>query len=119
MKLWIDDIRTPPDESWVWAKSSAEALAIIRKEMPEQIHWDFDLGGTDTVRPVLRYIEEMAIRGLAAPPMTFVHSQNPVGRDEIAASMMQAFRYWRRVLRRRHEASRSLADKPKDVSRET
>ena len=28
MKLWVDDIRRPPDASWAWARTNAEAIEI-------------------------------------------------------------------------------------------
>ena len=29
MYLWVDDIRTPPSDRWIWAKSVKEAKAAI------------------------------------------------------------------------------------------
>lgn len=26
MKIWVDDIRTPPDETWIWLETSDEAI---------------------------------------------------------------------------------------------
>ena len=32
MRLYVDDLRDPPDDTWTVARSSAEALAILRSE---------------------------------------------------------------------------------------
>lgn len=44
MKLWIDDIRTPPD-GWEWAKTSKEAIDVIDNNEVSHISFDHDLGG--------------------------------------------------------------------------
>ena len=66
MKLWIDDIRVPPDECWHWAKSSKEALDVLGCDVCE-ISFDHDLGGDDTAMPVARRIEELAYLGEMGP----------------------------------------------------
>lgn len=43
MKLWLDDVRKPPDDSWTWCKSVEEALKIADK--CEEWALDHDLGG--------------------------------------------------------------------------
>src|SRR5207237_9811908 len=30
MKLWVDDIRRPPDDSWAWARTNEEAIEALR-----------------------------------------------------------------------------------------
>lgn len=30
MKLWIDDIRTPPSDDWLWARSVNQAITAIK-----------------------------------------------------------------------------------------
>jgi hypothetical protein len=86
MKIWVDDLREPPDESWTWYKTSAEAIkslqdcmwlcrnksAIYRDEI-----WslDHDLGGDDTTRPIVLWMCENAFW----PVEVVVHSANPVG----------------------------------------
>ena len=47
MKLWLDDVRKPPDESYVWCKTAAEAFHLTCKHGPENIEFylDHDLGG--------------------------------------------------------------------------
>lgn len=83
MKLWIDDIRDAPDASWTIARSSTEALAIIRGwndthfQRIEVISFDHDLGGEDTSRKVMLWL----CMSRRWPREIRVHTANPVGRD--------------------------------------
>lgn len=49
MKLWLDDLRTPPDDSWTWVKTPAEAYAALSTGTVEIASLDHDLG----IDPVL------------------------------------------------------------------
>lgn len=92
MKLWIDDIRTPPDESWRWAKTSDEAndiLCSLNEYWPTLISFDHDLGGEDTAMLVVDCIEQILFDGSLPVPSYTIHSMNPVGRNNIHAAMRQ------------------------------
>ena len=44
MKLWLDDVRPPPDETWLWARTVDEAKrSSPQTELSEQ-SLDHDLG---------------------------------------------------------------------------
>ncbi len=63
MKVWIDDVRHPPDGKWVWFKNSETAIDALRgyRRMGmkvEYISFDHDLGGDDTTRPVVNWMIE-------------------------------------------------------------
>ena len=68
--LVIDDMRsfkqTPPDSEVVYARNSREGLRAVRNDNWDEIYLDHDLGytesGTDTIRPILLYIEEHSER---------------------------------------------------------
>lgn len=99
IKLWIDDVRTPPDHTWTWAKSSAEALDWIDcvDVAIEEVSFDHDLGGDDTAMNFIDEIEELAYEN-SLPRFTWhVHSANPVGRANIIRAMESVERYWRRA----------------------
>jgi len=101
MRLWIDDVREPPDpERWVWAKTSEEALAILRNGNVEFISFDFDLGGRDTAYPIAEWVEARASDGIQ-PPGWAIHSQNPVGRINLRVALESAERLWRDYIRSR------------------
>ena len=79
MKLWIDDVRIPP-EGYTWCKSTNEAIDTIEKnkDIIELIDIDHDAGdycadGGDYIR-VLDWLE---FSGLSYP--VHIHSMNPVG----------------------------------------
>lgn len=79
MKIWVDDIRTPPDDTWVWSKTSKNAIMHLRYAKGaypiDVMSLDHDLGGDDTTRPVVLWCCENDFW----PVETVVHSANPVG----------------------------------------
>ncbi len=50
MKLWHDDVRPPP-EGWVWARTNAEAIALLETASVTECSLDHDLGFHDALRP--------------------------------------------------------------------
>lgn len=81
MKIWVDDIRTPPDDTWTWFKNSGETIVFLRYSKGawtvDKMSLDHDLGGDDTTRPIVLWMCENEFW----PTEVVVHSQNPVGRD--------------------------------------
>lgn len=45
MKLWLDDIRLPPDDTWWHVRTAEDAMALIRTGAVEVASLDHDLGG--------------------------------------------------------------------------
>jgi hypothetical protein len=83
MKIWVDDIRTPPD-GWRWCKDSESAIHTLqeceaRYEPIELMSLDHDLGGDDTTRPIVLWMCENDFW----PVEVVCHSANPVGIDWI------------------------------------
>jgi len=87
--LFLDDERFPPDDGrkWVVARSSEQALRFIKTfGWPEYVSFDHDLGGEDTAMKFVRPVLDMLLdEDRQIPFGWFVHSQNPVGRDNISA----------------------------------
>ena len=89
IKIWIDDIRTPPSEGWVWIKSVEAAKEYITMASLYNIadiflSVDHDAGeyyqyGGDYIR-LLDWLEET---GRSYPIR--IHSQNPVGVQNMRA----------------------------------
>lgn len=96
MKIWIDDIRTPPSKGWIWVKTSSSALDVLDKNRNqiEMISFDHDLGGEDTAYVVANWIEAEASTGRFTRIKWQVHSMNVVGRQRISAAMKSAERFW-------------------------
>jgi hypothetical protein len=91
MKLWIDDERTPPNESWRWAKNYHDAMDCVRQahdagEDIEAISFDHDLGPGWTGLAVLNDLLLDAVY----PTMVIVHTRNSVGRKNILAALHDA-----------------------------
>jgi hypothetical protein len=96
--LWIDDqldelpARKVP-EGWLGAKSSSEAILIVKeKGPPEYMDLDHDLGGYDTIFGFLKWLREYHFEN---PPYCKVHSHNPIGAENIKHFM----RDWVRELK--------------------
>lgn len=85
MKLFVDDLRDPPDASWVVARSTKAALEICRETWPTELALDHDLGGDDRIMDFLKALHEMS-EDKPIPAWT-VHSANPVGRLNIKSFM--------------------------------
>ena len=83
MKIWVDDLRTPPDSTWLWCLTSDHALSILETVSKwyinpiEIMSLDHDLGGSDTTRPVVLWCCENDFW----PKEVRVHTANPVGRE--------------------------------------
>lgn len=87
MRIWVDDIRTPPDHTWHWYKNSSDTIYVLMKRMwafqsgmwprPEVMSLDHDLGGDDTTRPIVLWCCENDFW----PVEVKIHTANPVGRD--------------------------------------
>lgn len=84
IKIWLDDERPKPDETWFSAKNSNVCILLLKacKRRPEEalveaISLDHDLGGDDTSRAVVLWMCENDFW----PNKVYVHTANPVGRD--------------------------------------
>ena len=92
MKLWIDDLRRPPSNDYVWNKTVNEAIHTIHFSMrPDGTHLidtidiDHDAGeyawdGGDYIE-VLKWMERKQINDIAI----HIHSMNPVGIQNMRA----------------------------------
>lgn len=89
VKIWVDDIRLPPDDSWVHSKSvnltKARIQTYEKKGMKiEIISLDHDAGdyaclGGDYIK-ILDWLEE---NNKSFP--IHIHTMNPVGRQNMEA----------------------------------
>jgi hypothetical protein len=101
--LFLDDERFPVDPSkFRIARSSEEAIQVCQDlGFPTFITFDHDLGGDDTS---MRFLDWLIMAdmdsGFTALPEDFsfdVHSQNPVGRDNIRGRLESYTRYRKSV----------------------
>jgi hypothetical protein len=75
MWLWVDDVRKPPSDEWVWVKTVRDAMGILRHNTVEKVSLDHDLGEDATTRPIVLWMCETE----RWPRTVLVHSANPPG----------------------------------------
>lgn len=96
MKLWVDDLRTPPNGYDLWAKNYEEAVAFIDKYSQDITHISFDHdidsfdenGNELTGYAVAVYIEQQIYYGdfnAIVLQGIQVHTSNPSGSKKILA----------------------------------
>src|SRR4051812_24062717 len=97
MKLFLDDIRDPPNDTWTVARSYREAVELVQHQgFPETVSFDHDLGDGPTGMDFAHWLVAFDLDHNVMPDkFTFqVHSANPVGRDNIVGLLDQYIR-WR------------------------
>ena len=100
-KLFLDDERYPLDNTWHIARNFNDAVWYVNTMgIPYEIAFDHDLGspqnmtGYDFAKWLCIYIEDHELD----IPKNFVytvHSQNPVGAENIKRYMKSFLRYYR------------------------
>lgn len=98
--MFIDDLRAPPDATWIVARSSREALDYMSAHgCPAEMSFDHDLGDDDTAMTIVKYMVEHDLdMGGTFIPESFlfsVHSANPVGARNIK-ERLQGYLVFRR-----------------------
>jgi hypothetical protein len=86
MNLWLDDVRDPVEYghiNYVWVKTAEEAIELLKKEKIKIASLDHDLGTEKTGYNVVCWMEENNVW----PEKTFVHSQNPVGKQKMLVAI--------------------------------
>lgn len=91
-KLFIDDIKNPPDNDWIIARTSQKAIQLIKSlGFPTHISFDHDLGKDDDIINVVKWIVNTDLNEIEKGnnqwiPRGFsfyVHSMNPTGKHNI------------------------------------
>lgn len=94
MRIFLDDVRMPPDGDWMIVRSASPAMALVLSGNVTHISFDHDLGEELSGYAVACCIEAAAYYN-KIPRMTWeIHSANPVGRENIRRAMENADRYW-------------------------
>lgn len=101
MKIWLDDIRTPPDKTWTWVKRAVVAKMLIASGKVFEISLDNDLGrAMEEGYMVLEWLEQ-ALNNAFGPhgsrirvPKIYVHTSNPVAakRMRVVAERIEKLR---------------------------
>lgn len=93
MKLWVDDVRKPPSNDWIWVQSVVQAIPTIcmyeRNMHDDTIIIDLDHDAGDFVKYGGDYIEILnwlEREGIVDTGYFFhIHSMNPVGVQNMKA----------------------------------
>lgn len=85
IRLWVDDVRTPPGPDWVWVGTPAAAIWTLQNHQVSHMSLDHDLGidvmSDDMADLTTREVVLWMIEHNTWPDTVVVHSANPVGRD--------------------------------------
>ncbi|MGW3071714.1 MULTISPECIES: cyclic-phosphate processing receiver domain-containing protein [unclassified Kitasatospora] len=88
--LGIDDLRPLPGVTRI-ARTSREGVRLLeehRDVFVDELWLDHDLGGDDSIMPVVTLMEEAAFNGRPFRIGTvFVHSANPIGAETVVRSL--------------------------------
>lgn len=93
MKLWVDDVRFPPDKDWIVCPEVILANHLIKSGVVDEISLDHDLGLQPskiqyTGYYVLKMIEECLADGtIVKVPKITIHTANPVGRKNMELAL--------------------------------
>lgn len=92
MKIWLDDMRDAPDETWIVVRSASECIKTLAGVMNvEELSLDHDLGDDEdgTGYTVVVVLESWAYNGATEhiPDKIGIHSANPVGRKNMQAAI--------------------------------
>lgn len=94
MKIWLDDVRTPPDQTWIWCRNSEDFLAITKyPPCIEHVAFDHDLGEDSLNGSELAgMLAERCIEFDYCPSFS-CHSDNPDGKKNILSKMESLQRF--------------------------
>lgn len=89
MKVYLDDVRTPP-EGWHLARWPNEVIALLKQGKVTELSLDHDLGDDErgTGYDVVVWLEEaVATRAFVPPQRISVHSANIAARRRMLAGI--------------------------------
>ncbi len=82
-KLYLDDVRATP-AGFVGVRNYKEFISYIRNfGLPQYISFDHDLGEENTGYDCAKFLVEYCLDHRRRLPAWHVHSQNPVGKENI------------------------------------
>lgn len=86
--MFIDDERLPVDDSSVVCRSFQEAVECVKENgCPTHVDFDHDLGDGPSGYDFAKWLVENCLDGGGFPDTFSVHSQNPVGKNNIESLM--------------------------------
>lgn len=86
MKLWHDDMRTPPDDTWTVARTNAEAINLLARGDVSEASLDYQLAWGEDGLELAKAMAEAAL----VPPKVTCHSLSPMGAEQMAEVLRAA-----------------------------
>lgn len=88
MKIWLDDERKPPDESWTHITNPPAFRFALCSEEIEEISFDHDLGYFEGEQEITGYtclcwVEKHIMRDVFPIPKMRVHTMNASARQKM------------------------------------
>lgn len=102
MRVWLDDERPPPDDSWIHVRTPEDAVALLTAGDVTDLSLDHDLGLTGGGRErtgydVLLWLErEVETRRLSVPERITIHSANVGARRRMELAIQSLLKLERR-----------------------
>lgn len=92
MKLWVDDVRRPPSDNWIWVQTVNQAKSAIwyyeHQYQDDEIiiDLDHDAGEYNIFGDYIEILNWLEREGIVDTGYFFhIHSQNPVGVQNMRA----------------------------------
>jgi len=82
VKLWVDDLRKPPDDGWYWALDAEDAKEVLLEHQISEQSLDHDLGDAKSDGLTLLVWEH---DHKLVPYLTTLHTWNRIGAERMAA----------------------------------
>lgn len=83
MKLFVDDIRKLPDESWQLARTVSDAIRAINMFHFDVISLDHDIEGSQETFDTVALFIELKCGHKDKKPKIILHTANPVGAERM------------------------------------
>lgn len=80
MKLWVDDERPGPDDTWTWATTVAGTIATLEAVKVDELSLDYVLARGETGMDVMEWLRDHPDRW---PGIIHAHSRSASGRELI------------------------------------
>jgi hypothetical protein len=101
IRLFLDDLRNPPDDggSWLVARTNEEAMWFCEGGAPDFVSLDHDLGGDDRAIDFVKWLIEQDLDQPGFIPIDFgytIHSANPIGAANMRALLDRYLEFRRR-----------------------
>jgi hypothetical protein len=96
-KLWLDDIRDAPDETWAVARTYHEARMLVELHgWPRLVSFDHDLGSNEwNGLSFAKFLiaKDLDFQSMPADFEYKIHSANPIGRENIDGLFKSYFKF--------------------------